>query len=68
MGPGVKISEVRGQWFERGGVKIMPTFHPAAVFRGRDKLELLQQDMEKVAREISRPAGYDQVLDGNSRK
>ncbi|MEW6423802.1 MAG: uracil-DNA glycosylase [Bacillota bacterium] len=53
LGPEVKISKVRGQWFERNGMKILPTFHPAAVFRGREKLALLQQDIEKAAREIS---------------
>lgn len=52
LGPEVKISAVRGQWFERENMKILPTFHPAAVFRGREKLELLQQDMEKAAREV----------------
>lgn len=53
LGPEVKISKVRGQWFERNGMKILPTFHPAAVFRGREKLALLQQDIEKAARVIS---------------
>ncbi|OAT86623.1 hypothetical protein A6M21_16585 [Desulfotomaculum copahuensis] len=52
LGPEVKISEVRGRWFELDGIKILPTFHPAAIFRGRDKLPLLKQDMEKAAREI----------------
>lgn len=53
LGPEVKISKARGHWFERDGIKILPTFHPAAVFRGREKLELIQEDLEKAVREIS---------------
>src|SRR5690606_10623576 len=29
LDPKARITRVRGQWFERKGVRIMPTFHPA---------------------------------------
>ncbi len=43
-----KITEVRGKWFNKGGIKIMPTFHPAAVFHDRNKLEAINEDFHQV--------------------
>ncbi len=43
-----KITEVRGKWFNKGGIKIMPTFHPAAVFHDRKKLEAINEDFHQV--------------------
>lgn len=31
--PEARITKVRGQWMERGGVWYMPTYHPAALLR-----------------------------------
>ncbi|MDR6226793.1 uracil-DNA glycosylase [Desmospora profundinema] len=31
--PEARITRVRGQWFERKGVRMMPTFHPAYLLR-----------------------------------
>ena len=33
LDPKARITRVRGQWFERKGVRIMPTFHPAYLLR-----------------------------------
>lgn len=44
----VKISQIRGQWVEKKGVMIMPTFHPAALLRDQSKRALLFRDIKEV--------------------
>ena len=43
-----KITQIRGQWIERKGYFIMPTFHPAALLRDVSKKPLMFEDMKKV--------------------
>jgi uracil-DNA glycosylase family 4 len=43
-----KITQIRGQWTERKGFWIMPTFHPAALLRDASKKALMFEDMKKV--------------------
>lgn len=44
----VKITQIRGQWIEKKGLWIMPTFHPAALLRDESKKILMWQDFKKV--------------------
>ncbi|BFH68866.1 uracil-DNA glycosylase [Paenibacillus dendritiformis] len=44
-----KITEIRGTWVEKDGIRIMPTYHPSAVFRDEQKRELLKQDIFSAA-------------------
>ncbi len=48
----VKISQIRGQWIERKGFWIMPTFHPAALLRDQSKRVLLFRDIKEVKQKI----------------
>lgn len=43
-----RITQVRGQWLERKGFWMMPTFHPAALLRDETKKVLMFEDMKKV--------------------
>ena len=43
-----KITQVRGEWFERKGLLIIPTFHPAALLRDDNKKALMWQDLKKA--------------------
>ena len=43
-----KITQIRGQWIERKGYWIMPTFHPAALLRDDSKKIHMWQDFKKV--------------------
>ena len=43
--PKAKISEIRGTWVENKCFKLMPTFHPSAVFRDEEKKQLLKRDL-----------------------
>ncbi len=44
----IRITAARGQWVERQGFLILPTWHPAAVLRDPAKKSDLWLDMEKV--------------------
>lgn len=44
----IRITAVRGQWVERQGFLMMPTWHPAAVLRDPSKKTDLWLDVEKV--------------------
>ena len=42
------ITASRGKWFEKDGIKILPTFHPAALLRDDTKKIYFWQDLKKV--------------------
>lgn len=42
------ITQVRGQWLDYKGVKVMATFHPAYCLRWPDKKKEVWEDMKKV--------------------
>lgn len=44
----IKISQIRGQWIERKGYWMMPTFHPAALLRDQSKKQPLFKDLKAV--------------------
>lgn len=48
-----KITQIRGQWTERKGCSLMPTFHPAALLRDASKKPLMWQDMKNVKNRLS---------------
>ncbi|ABY95791.1 MULTISPECIES: uracil-DNA glycosylase [Thermoanaerobacter] len=49
-----KITVMRGQWFERKGVKIIATYHPAAILRDPEKLEPAMEDFKKIKEELDK--------------
>ena len=51
-----RISQIRGQWFERKGYYLTATFHPAALLRDESKKRLMWNDLKKVK------AKYDEIL------
>jgi uracil-DNA glycosylase len=46
--PKAKISHVRGSWFERDGIRIMPTFHPAALLRDPSRKRPVWEDIQQI--------------------
>jgi len=51
-----KVSDIRGKWRHEAGRLVMPTFHPAAVFRNRNYQQYIEQDLKTLAgkyRELS---------------
>lgn len=49
---GFGISRMRGNWVEKGGFLIMPTWHPAAVLRDEAKKADLFSDIQMVKRQL----------------
>ncbi len=52
LGPAVRISRARGAWFEREGVKMLPTFHPAALLRDPSKKYAVWTDFQALRRMV----------------
>ena len=46
------ITRLRGEWVERKGWLIMPTFHPAALLRDESKKALMWQDLKKAKQRL----------------
>ncbi|MCL6634853.1 MAG: uracil-DNA glycosylase [Peptococcaceae bacterium] len=56
--PEAKITRMRGQWLvSRSGIKIMPTYHPAALLRDTSKKRPVWEDFQKVRDEYHRITG-----------
>lgn len=52
--PDARITRMRGQWLEsRSGIKIMPTYHPAALLRDPGKKRPVWEDFQKVRDEYN---------------
>jgi uracil-DNA glycosylase family 4 len=49
------ISALRGRFFEYRGIKLMPTFHPAACLRQPANKRLVWEDIKKVMKELGLP-------------
>ena len=56
--PAASITRMRGQWLtSRSGIKIMPTYHPAALLRDPSKKRPVWEDFQKVRDEYLRLKG-----------
>lgn len=44
----IKITRARGDWVEKYGIRIMPTFHPAALLRDPSRKRDVWEDIKKV--------------------
>lgn len=42
------IAKFRGRFIEEGGLRFLPTYHPAAVVRNKNLLPLLREDIKKL--------------------
>lgn len=52
--PKARITKIRGQWFQRQGIKIMATFHPAALLRNESYKRPTWEDFKKIRDEYQR--------------
>ncbi|MBC7342437.1 MAG: uracil-DNA glycosylase [Clostridia bacterium] len=48
INPYAQITKDRGKWVERNGIKMMATFHPAALLRDASKKKPVWEDFQKV--------------------
>ena len=49
------ISRLSGRWSQYGGVKLMPTFHPAYLLRSPDEKKKAWEDLQLVMAELGKP-------------
>jgi DNA polymerase len=49
------ITRLRGRWARYGGVKLMPTFHPAYLLRSPDEKKKAWEDLQLVMKELGKP-------------
>ena len=52
ISPDFKITREHGQWFERGGRKIMALYHPAALLRDPRRRPETFEDLKRLQKEI----------------
>ena len=50
--PDFRITREHGVWFERGGVKLMATYHPSALLRDPSRRPEAFEDLKALEREI----------------
>jgi DNA polymerase len=54
LDPKLRITGARGKWYDRNGIRCMPTFHPAALLRDPSKKRPVWEDMKKLRAEFER--------------
>lgn len=52
LGEEYTITASRGKWFEKEGIKILPTFHPAALLRDDTKKVYFWQDLKMLTKSL----------------
>lgn len=52
--PKATVSKIRGRWFSRQGIKIMATFHPAALLRNESYKRPAWEDFKLIRDELKR--------------
>ena len=55
--PQLRITKARGNWYERFGLRVMPTFHPAALLRDPRKKRPVWEDFKLVRSELGNRRG-----------
>ncbi|HEY3315913.1 MAG TPA: uracil-DNA glycosylase [Bacillota bacterium] len=57
--PDARITKIRGVWFERLGLRVMPTYHPAALLRDETKKRPVWEDFKALRAEHDRVLGAE---------
>ena len=52
-----KITALRGRFFDRDGIKVIPTYHPAYLLRNPERKREVWEDMKQISEWISRENG-----------
>lgn len=64
LGSEIRITRDRGQWFERRGVWMLPTFHPSALLRDPDKKREAWEDMQRLRDKLMALHLYEDIYGG----
>ena len=61
LGEDIRITRDRGQWFERKGVWMMPTYHPSALLRDTSKKRDAWEDMQSLRDKLMELGLYSDI-------
>jgi len=62
LGPNYRITQCRGQWYQRGELKILATFHPAALLRDPRRKHETWADLKMLRKELKELGAYPDLL------
>lgn len=65
LGDNYRITRCHGQWFDRGGVPILATYHPSALLRDQAKKREAWLDLKLVKRKLIELALYPDLVKGD---
>jgi len=61
LGPETRITRVRGEWTQRKGVWILPTYHPSALLRDESKKPEAWKDMKSLRAKLEELGLYPDI-------
>ncbi len=64
LGESYRITRCRGQWYERGGVPVLATYHPSALLRDTAKKREAWEDLKTVRDKLFELGVYPDLLKG----
>ena len=64
LNPEIRITRERGQWTERKGVWMMPTYHPSALLRDEGKKPEAWEDMKSLKAKLIELGLYPDIYQG----
>jgi len=62
LGQSYRITRCRGQWFERGGVPVLATYHPSALLRDPSKKREAWTDLKMMRARLLELGAYPDLL------
>ncbi len=62
LGDNYRVTRARGQWYERGGVPVLATYHPSALLRDQSKKREAWADLKMVHRKLLSLQQYPDLL------
>jgi len=63
LGDSYRITRCRGQWYERGGVPVLATYHPSALLRDPSKKREAWTDLKMVRAKLLELEQYPDLLE-----
>jgi DNA polymerase len=54
-----KITALRGRFFDLGGIKVLPTYHPAYLLRNPERKREVWEDMKQISGWMAKEDGRD---------
>ena len=65
LGENYRITRCRGQWFERGGIPVLATYHPSALLRDVAKKREAWEDLKLIRQMLIDLGQYPDLLKGS---